>query len=155
MSQMGRQGFAPAMPYGRITATGGNPSIPAAWVEQAAVGGIIVGSLSGSLSSSLYRLAKQPDGSARGSLLSTPVLFTPLRGSQEGQPPVPPPVAHLESAPVMENAHTPLDFPKALRNASFALFAEYHLPGITLLRRFLESPGHSCQGCIKMYRDIG
>ena len=118
-------------PYDRIIATGASATIPAVWLEQLAVGGILIGSLSGRLTTAtpLYRLVKHTDGSVAGAFLPSPAFFMTLH---EHEQPVwsPRNDTFYESLPVIEQEETDLNLLALLRDASFALFVEQHMPGV-------------------------
>jgi methyltransferase of ATP-grasp peptide maturase system len=77
----GSAGSADRAPYDRIIATCAVPTVPAAWIRQLAVGGLIVADLRGEISSNLVVLRKTDERTVRGKFLPIPGHFMWLRAS--------------------------------------------------------------------------
>ncbi|NUS66515.1 MAG: methyltransferase domain-containing protein [Saccharothrix sp.] len=78
----GEQGYAPRAPYDRILGTCAVSRIPAAWLEQAAPGGLVVTTLNRAIGAGLVRLTVR-DGQATGRVLEEDGRFMPLRAHRQ------------------------------------------------------------------------
>ena len=143
----GLEGYASASPYDRIIVTGGFPSIPPAWIDQLAIGGILVGNLLSSMATPLFRLVKGADGLVTGTLLTTPAFFMSLSsGSPSRLPQVN--FAQFEALPSIEQAQTMHDMVKMIYDPSFALFVESSFPGIERHLRYLGGSPKNIGTCL-------
>ncbi|MFE7116458.1 methyltransferase domain-containing protein [Streptomyces sp. NPDC057654] len=78
----GAHGYAAAAPYGRVLATCGIESVPPAWLDQLADGGLILAPLG----LGLARIHRTGPRTAEGRFIGT-AAFMPLRHSEETGPP--------------------------------------------------------------------
>nr|WP_078901096.1 methyltransferase domain-containing protein [Actinacidiphila yeochonensis] len=76
----GALGWPPNAPYDRIMATCELPSVPPAWLEQCAPGGLVLAPVA----TGLVLLRVAGPGCAEGRFLDTPAYFVPLRGGGAG-----------------------------------------------------------------------
>lgn len=138
----GLQGYKEMAPYDRIIATGASQMVPPAWLEQLAVGGILIGSLATGLTTvtPLYRLVKHNDGSVDGTFLPTPAFFMDLY-EHEQEVELPWDDTFYTSLPMIEQDETDLNLLSLLRNASFDLFVKQHLPDLQAHLRIQRQQG--------------
>ncbi|MDP9794724.1 protein-L-isoaspartate(D-aspartate) O-methyltransferase [Catenuloplanes nepalensis] len=123
----GERGWAARAPYDAVLATVAVPEVPAAWIEQARDGGVIVTSLWRDLGGGpLVRLVVDGDV-AQGRFLAVPGGFMPVRSAPRA-------AAVLASARYQtgERRETPLD-PSILRTSDAGLWIALFVPGATWL----------------------
>jgi len=115
---------------------------PSAWLEQLAVGGVLVGCLVTELTTAtpLYRLVKREDGSVDGAFLPMPSFFMVLREDEQGVEPAWDDTFYA-SLPMVEQDETELDLLTLLRDISFDLFVKQHLPGLQAHMHIQRPPG--------------
>ncbi|MBH1935851.1 methyltransferase domain-containing protein [Streptomyces sp. AV19] len=116
----GRAGHDRGAPYDRLIATGSVPDVPSAWLEQCALGALLVIPLKGALAGGMIaRLKKTGPGSASGYILHSPASFMPLRGERE----------LVSRPPRVEGRERVTAVPGAvIDDWSFSFFAQLHLP---------------------------
>jgi protein-L-isoaspartate(D-aspartate) O-methyltransferase len=127
----GLLGFPSEAPYDRIIATGSSRRLPRTWVEQLAVGGLLLASLSFAVSTftPLCRLTKQEDGTVSGELLEVPAYFMALHHQDQPAKSVEA-ATDYEAFPLVECERTPINVAQLLRDPSYVLFLESHVPGL-------------------------
>ncbi|MGW0391120.1 ATP-grasp peptide maturase system methyltransferase [Streptomyces sp. NPDC003042] len=129
----GAKGSPEGAPYARITATYSPSHVPAAWLEQAAPGAVILVSLVGSLDAYGYvKLHVVDDRTAEGRFIDSAVSFML---SRETQRPVIGPLmrAALQDRADAAGTETPIH-PAVLDDPAFLWAAQLAVPGTTRLR---------------------
>lgn len=126
----GRDGYPLSGPYDRVVATCSVPRIPAAWIDQLAVGGLLLADVATGVDGGLVRLVKQVDGSLTGSYSPSGARFMPARS--EAHSPYSS-AASVEYAPVSGMRSTPVGGRRFLYSHPLRLLAGFALPGAALV----------------------
>lgn len=124
----GAKGRPEGAPYGRVIATYSPPNIPAAWLEQAAPGAVILASVVGGLDAYGYaRVNVLSDCEARGGFIDGAVSFMPSREMR--RPEVGPLIRPaLEARQGVSGARSVVD-PGMLTDVSLMWALQLRLPG--------------------------
>lgn len=138
----GLDGYPPNGPYDRIVATCSVPRIPDAWIDQLAVGGLILADVATGIEGGLVRLEKQVDGSLVGSYARTGARFMPARSVGSAFYPGPPRVDYAPTAAT--ERPTAIGGRTFLHNYPLRLLAGLALPGTSLVYHTGDD-GHSVQ----------
>ena len=126
----GLQGYAPNAPYHRIIATGSAASIPSAWIEQLAPGGLLIVNLQRPLLNVILLIKKQ-DKTMSGQVTRCRGMFMKLHDGERVEPAKRP---RGLINPVIERLTAGSFCPKNLFNTDFAFFLQCHLPAAMAYR---------------------
>ncbi|HET9253825.1 MAG TPA: ATP-grasp peptide maturase system methyltransferase [Pseudonocardiaceae bacterium] len=122
----GHTGYPPGAPYDRIIATCAVSTIPAAWLQQAAPGAVILTDLHGPLGGTLVRLTVNDHGSATGRFLPHWAGFMTMRHNIE---PIRPrwPLLELPAT----HSWTMIDPITLNTHGLFGFIVQWQLPNVT------------------------
>jgi methyltransferase of ATP-grasp peptide maturase system len=123
----GADGYPEGAPYDRIIATCSVPTIPPAWLTQAAPEGMIMADARSKFGGSVVRLTVANDGTATGHFIPGYASFMPLRHTLDV--PVPGPIWETDDTPV--ESVSGLDPALLPSNHEFGFVAQWHLPDVT------------------------
>jgi protein-L-isoaspartate O-methyltransferase len=122
----GAEGYPGNAPYDRIIATCSVPSVPAAWLRQAAIGAVILVDVHGRLGGTLTKLTVDADGSATGKFMPYWTGFMEIRHADG----VPAARSSLIDEPAT-TGWTEVD-PKTITESAgaFTFVLQWHLPDV-------------------------
>ncbi|MGH3621261.1 MAG: methyltransferase domain-containing protein [Sciscionella sp.] len=129
----GQGGYPPGAPYDRIISTCAVPTIPDAWLAQAAPGAVILTDVHGPLGGTLARLTVHAPGTAIGRFVPHWAGFMALRPAVEQVETFRP----WSAEPCTESV-TSLDPATLAAPGLFGFVVQWHLPGVTLGRNLDE-----------------
>jgi protein-L-isoaspartate O-methyltransferase len=132
----GALGYRANSPFDRILATCSTWPISTEWIEQLAVGGMVLCNVLNSLDGGLVRIRKTGEGCATGRFLPCPAYFISMRGSRAEQPPVSEFVQAV-TQPVGDVRDTMV--PPDIGDDSFRLFSSLYLQDVV----WFGSPGEA------------
>ncbi len=130
----GARGYSANSPFDRILVTCSTWPIPTEWINQLAVGGMLLCNVRNSLDGGLVRMTKTADGHASGQFLPHTAYFMSMHGSGAEQPPVSE-LVRTVTQPTGDVRDTVI--PPDLGDDSFRLFASLHLQDVV----WFGSPG--------------
>lgn len=144
----GAVGYRINSPFDRILATCSTWPIPTDWIEQLAVGGMVLCNVLNFLDGGLVRMRKTVEGCATGNFLLYPAHFMSMRGSRAEQPPVGE-LVHAVTQPVGDVRDTMI--PPGIGDDSFRLFAALQFARRCMVRRLRhgERRGSSFAGWVE------
>ncbi|MCX3063424.1 methyltransferase domain-containing protein [Streptomyces beihaiensis] len=132
------RGYPDAAPYGRIISTYSPTHVPAAGLEQAAPGALVLVSLVGSLRAYGYvRLSKRSDTEASGRFINGDVSFMPSR--EMGSPEIGPLIRSALADRRRSRGADPVIHPDVVDEQGLMWAAQVALPGTTRLSLTTEN----------------
>lgn len=137
----GALGFPAGAVFDRILCTASVTSIPLAWLQQSAPGGLIVTTLNRPIGAGLVRLVVGDDGAAQGRVLARDGRFMPLRAHR--LPPAEP--LPMPSRHDWEQTRLPMSAVIQPRK-QFEFFAGLALPGTRVVREPDGTDPHATGG---------